>query len=73
MTALYAELLPKELISANYSIEQICRLLNADSLYFISLEGLKKSIGIESCCMACFNQFYPTNLYLKEAKGEKNE
>jgi len=35
----------EELISANMSIEQIRELIGADSLSFLSIEGLKKSLG----------------------------
>ena len=35
----------EELISANMSIEDIRKLIDADSLSFLSIEGLKKSLG----------------------------
>ncbi len=35
----------EELISANMSEEEICETIGADSLSFLSIEGLKKSLG----------------------------
>lgn len=58
----------EELIAANHSIEEVRELIGADSLAFISEEGLVKAIGRdypgESCgqCMACFNGKYPTEI-----------
>ena len=36
----------KELIAANYSIEEIQKQLNIDSLGYITLESLVKAIGM---------------------------
>ncbi|RWZ57977.1 amidophosphoribosyltransferase [Halobacillus fulvus] len=58
-----------ELIAANHSIEEIQELIEADSLAFLSEEGLQHSIyqGEESIehgpCMACFTGNYPTEIY----------
>jgi len=37
----------EELISANMSEEEICKKIGADSLAFLSIDGLKKSLGEE--------------------------
>jgi len=58
-----------ELIAANYSVEGIREIIGADSLYFLSEQGLIDSIGLENVtpysglCMAYFNGDYPTPLY----------
>ncbi|MGM9988705.1 MAG: amidophosphoribosyltransferase [Bacillaceae bacterium] len=58
----------KELIAANNTVEEIRQLIGADTLSFISEEGLVKAIGRnhpgESCgqCLACFNGKYPTEI-----------
>ncbi len=51
----------KELIAANMSVEEIRRYLGADSLGYISLEGLQKAIGVEKdpLCIGCLNLKYP--------------
>ncbi|MGO3752063.1 MAG: amidophosphoribosyltransferase [Peptoniphilaceae bacterium] len=53
----------KNLIAANYSIEEIREKINADSLAFISMEGTKKATLIEEdrFCKACFNGNYPVD------------
>jgi len=52
---------PKHLIANNYDIEGIRKEIGADSLHYLSLEGLKKSpIGSNiGYCTACFNGDYP--------------
>ncbi|TGB01046.1 amidophosphoribosyltransferase [Halobacillus salinus] len=58
-----------ELIAANHSIEEIERIIGADSLSFLTPEGLNEAIyeGQESLehggCMACFTGNYPTEIY----------
>jgi amidophosphoribosyltransferase len=55
----------KELIAAVSSADEICRIIGSDSLYYISLEGLLKSVndaGGESMCTACFHGRYPTDV-----------
>ena len=59
-----------ELIAATHTTEQICEVIGADSLAFISVDGLTKGVGRspklgKNCgqCVACFNGDYPTYLY----------
>jgi amidophosphoribosyltransferase len=55
----------KELIAANNTIEGIRRYIGADSLAYLSLEGLKKACGDgvkTTYCTACYTGTYPTNL-----------
>ena len=52
----------KELISAVKTTEEIREFIGADSLHFISLEGLKECVPrLNPCdmCYACFNGDYP--------------
>ncbi len=52
----------KELIAATKTVEEICKYIDADSLHFLSLEGLKKCmpmLNAEHMCYACFNGGYP--------------
>lgn len=64
----------KELIAANHSVEEIRQLIGADSLSFLSCEGLVDAIGLDfdapynGLCMAYFNGDYPTPLYDYEEK-----
>ena len=51
-----------ELIAAQMSVEEVCRYIEADSLGYLSLEGMLEAIGLEedSSCVACWNGKYPT-------------
>ena len=51
-----------ELIAAQMSVEEVCRYIEADSLGYLSLEGMLGAVGLESntSCVACWNGKYPT-------------
>ena len=44
------------------SVDEICRHIGADSLGYLSLDGMLEAIGIdtESSCTACWTGKYPT-------------
>ncbi len=50
-----------KLMAANHSLEEIRKYLNADSLHYLSQEGLVKATGLakSSFCMACYDGNYP--------------
>ncbi len=50
-----------KLMAANYSLEEIRKYLSADSLHYLSQEGLVKATGLpaDSFCMACYDGNYP--------------
>lgn len=52
-----------QLIGSTRSTEEICRCIGADSLAYISNEGLRRAIGRDSVCDACFSEHYPTPLF----------
>ena len=54
----------KELIAANYSIEEIKEQLDIDTLGYITLDALIDAIGMpaEDLCLGCLNEEYPTEL-----------
>lgn len=50
----------QELIASSHKIEEIRKYTTADSLGYLSIEGLKKVIpNADLFCMACFNCKYP--------------
>ena len=52
----------KELISATKSLEEIRDFIGADSLHFISIDGLRTcvpALNPDHMCYACFNNQYP--------------
>jgi amidophosphoribosyltransferase len=50
-----------KLMAANYTLDEIRRYLNADSLGYLSLEGMIEAVGApkDSFCLACYNGEYP--------------
>ena len=54
----------KELIAANYTVEEIQEQLDIDSLGYITLPALVKAIGMpkENLCLGCLNEEYPTEI-----------
>jgi amidophosphoribosyltransferase len=50
-----------KLMAANHSLEEIRKYLQADSLHYLSQEGLVKATGLpaSSFCMACYDGNYP--------------
>jgi amidophosphoribosyltransferase len=54
----------KQLIAANKSVDEIRDYIGADSLAYLSLEGLKQACreGVKTnYCTACYTGVYPTN------------
>jgi len=54
----------RELIAANKSVEEIREFIGADSLAYLSLDGLKKACGEgekTTYCSACYTGVYPTH------------
>ncbi|MBL9167697.1 MAG: amidophosphoribosyltransferase [Verrucomicrobiales bacterium] len=51
----------RKLMAANYSIDEIRKYLNADSLAYLSLDGMVQATGHpkSSFCMACYDGVYP--------------
>ncbi|MGY3817849.1 amidophosphoribosyltransferase [Gemella morbillorum] len=59
----------EELIAANKTQDEICEIIGADSLGYLSEDGLIESIGLDydapytGLCMDCFNGDYSAGLY----------
>ena len=50
-----------KLMAANYTLDEIRKYLNADSLHYLSKEGMVTATGLpkENFCMACYDGNYP--------------
>ena len=59
-----------ELISPGLTTEEICRSIGADTLAYVSLEGLVASVGLPKrlLCRACFDGRYPVEIPSKVAE-----
>lgn len=59
----------EELLAAKHSVEEMRKVIGADSLAFLSIEGMLSAIGRPDddpdCghCLACFTGRYPTEIY----------
>ncbi len=49
----------KQLIADNYSKEEICRMIGADSLEYMEIDDLHAMVGDLPVCKACFDGIYP--------------
>jgi amidophosphoribosyltransferase len=61
--------LKSELIAASHTVEEICRFVEADSLAYLSQEGLLKAAGDSPDrrhCTACFSGRYPVAVSLPD-------
>ncbi|MBI4233974.1 MAG: amidophosphoribosyltransferase [Chloroflexi bacterium] len=60
----------RELIAARMEIPEVCKAIDADSLGYLSVEGLMKVVGGDetSFCAACFTGNYPINVQLELSK-----
>ena len=60
----------RELIAAQKSIPEICEFIGADSLGYLSIEGLIKAVDLpkENFCLACFTGDYPIPVQLEMDK-----
>lgn len=62
-----------ELIASTKSVEEIRKIIEADSLSFLSVEGMLSAIGRQDTapnsghCLACFTGQYPTEIEFEEA------
>ena len=61
-----------ELIATGLNSEEICRSIDADSLGYVSLDGLVAAteVGKDALCRACFDGVYPVELPLSERLGK---
>lgn len=68
-----------ELIAANRTTEEICAEIGADSLTYLSVEGMLEATGrspeMKNCgqCLACFTGEYPTDIYADTVMPHEKE
>ena len=50
-----------ELIAATRSVQEICQFMGADTLSYLSLDGLREAVGADhsNYCNACYTREYP--------------
>jgi len=58
----------KELIASSHSVDEICTYIRADSLGYLSMDGLLKAAGKNTgFCHACFTMQYPVPFPMQDA------
>ncbi|WP_102347880.1 amidophosphoribosyltransferase [Bacillus sp. Marseille-P3661] len=68
----------KELLAATHTLEEMCEEIGADSLAFLSTDGMLEAIGRSSQeenhgqCLACFTGKYPTEIYIDNNNSQEN-
>ncbi len=62
----------KELIAANASVEEIRQFIEADTLGYLSVEGMLDAFGRpqQATCTACFTGIYPVEIEEEEREKE---
>jgi amidophosphoribosyltransferase len=51
-----------DFIANGMTMEEIRKEINADSLGYVSIEGLKESIGMDELCLGCLTGTYPDDI-----------
>ena len=65
---------PGDLLANKRDVEEIARWVGANRVIYLDEEDLKKAIGLDSMCMACVNNKYPTPREgAEEFSGRRNE
>ena len=59
-----------QLISANKTVDEICEYIGADSLAFLSVEGLVACMPAAGYCDACFTGIYPVAIPESLGRGK---
>lgn len=62
-----------ELIAAQMPLDEVCKYIEADSLGYLSIDGMLESIGLpeDSMCTACWSEKYPTKVRCNGDSSEK--
>jgi len=62
----------EELIGAHKNNEQVCQIIGADSLAFLSETAMYRAGNRKELCLSCFNGQYPTTLYKSISEANKD-
>ncbi|MEN6369340.1 MAG: amidophosphoribosyltransferase [Thermotogota bacterium] len=62
-----------EIIAANRTVDDVCRMIGADAVIYQELSALRSLYGEVSCCDACFSGEYPTSVDREALDGIRRE
>jgi amidophosphoribosyltransferase len=58
-----------DLIAHKRTVDEICQFVGADSLYYLSLDGMMRAVGTQDgYCQACFTGQYPIKVNIDTVK-----
>ena len=60
----------EQLIAYNRSVEEICKVIGADSLAYLKIERLEEIAGHLGICRGCFTGIYPMEPPKEDIRGE---
>ena len=64
----------EQLIAYNRNVDDICRIIGADSLAYLDIERLEEMVGGNlGICKGCFTGSYPVNRPTEDIRGEFEE
>ena len=61
-----------ELICSKHSVEEVRDIIHANSLAFISIDGIYKACNRTKMCVSCFSGKYPTHIYRELDEANKD-
>ncbi|MCR4745378.1 MAG: amidophosphoribosyltransferase [Lachnospiraceae bacterium] len=59
-----------QLIAHNRTVDEVCKIIGADSLHYLRVERLKEIAGGTDICDGCFTGKYPINPPTEDIRGE---
>ncbi|MGD9675587.1 MAG: amidophosphoribosyltransferase, partial [Candidatus Bipolaricaulia bacterium] len=62
-----------EIIAANRTVDDVCRMIGADAVVYQELPILRRLYGDLPCCDACFSGEYPTGVDESALEGIRRE
>ncbi|MCA9603018.1 MAG: amidophosphoribosyltransferase, partial [Myxococcales bacterium] len=61
----------RELIASSHSTDEIAKYIGADTLGYLTIDGLRAAVGGDGYCDACFSGNYPVTFKPSDSKGRR--
>jgi len=60
----------EQLIAYNHTVEEVCKIIGADSLAYLGVDRLESMVGDLGICKGCFTGEYPMDPPVDDIRGE---